>query len=244
MIGWKRTITLLSVSFVLMAATSRDALKNDFETIGILLKYETEGVRVATEVVPRGVFLSLPVAHRRTGVLTQDVHYLKKDQSGTVFVKAGAAGFSFAEFSNANTSAKMTWCFSEIPNAKDPVIKCVADMSGGAGKAWAVGLAPMGKYNPILFEKGFGGTVEAPQVARGPAKVHADLRMECQFLKWGKSFADVRCLLGGQAIGVPGTFLRLDRATDGSLEIETPAGRLRLTPNDTGAHVAVVRPQP
>jgi hypothetical protein len=239
----RRTLTLLSASLVLMAATSRDALKNDFETIGVLLKYETEGVRIASEVIPRGVFLSLPVVHRRTGVLTQDLHFLKKGQIGSIFVKSGAVGFSFAEFSNANTAAKMTWCFSEIPNAKDPVIKCVADISGGAGKAWAVGLAPMSKYNPIWFEKGFGGTVEAPQVARGPAKVHADLRMECQFLKWGKSFADVRCLLGGQAIGVPGTFLRLDRAFDGSLEIETPAGRLRLTPNGTGAHVAVVRPQ-
>jgi hypothetical protein len=244
MTGWKRTISLLSASLVLMAATSRDALKNDFETTGIFLKYEPEGVRVATEVVPRGVFLSLPVAHRRTGVLTQDVHYLKKDQPGTVFVKAGAAGFSFAEFSNTNTATKRTWCFSEAPTAKDPVIKCVADMSGGAGKTWAVGLAPMSKYVPILFEKGFGANTQAPQVDIRSVKVHPDLRLECQFLKWGKSFADIRCLIGGQAIGLPGTFLRLDREADGSLAMDTPAGRLTLKPKGAGAFVSVATPQP
>ncbi len=234
----------IACSVLLLGATGFDALNTDFKSVGILLKYEVEGIRVSDAAVPNTIFLSLPVSHRRTGILSRDVHFVKNGKIGSLFAKAGSSAYSFAEFSDGRTQTMSTWCFADAPQVPSPKIKCLVDQSGGKGESWAEGLVPSNKYMPIWFEKGVGANTEIPIVALGPSKVHPDLRMECTFLKWGNTFADIRCLLGGQSIGLPGTFLRLDRATDGTLAFDTPAGRLRLTPQGSGATVKIIAPPP
>lgn len=238
----KRFVAILAVAVFSVGATSRDAMNDDFRVVGLLLKYGDEGVRVASAVKQGEVFLSLPVFHRRTGVLVRDLHYAKRGQPGTVFVKAGSTAFSFAEQSGPASISFYTWCFSETPTAPKPAIKCIADRDGGAGESWAVGRAPMSKFMPILFEQGFGAETEAPAVELRPAKVHSDLRLECHFLGWGKRHFDLRCLLGAESLGIKGTFLRIDREVDSPVELETPAGRLRLEPHSSGAKVSRIAP--
>jgi hypothetical protein len=237
-----RCIAILAVAALSVGATSRDAMNSDFESVGVLLRYDEEGVRVAAEVKPREVFLSLPVSHRRTGVLLRDLHYAKQGRPGAVFVKAGSAAFSFAEKSGPASLSFYTWCFSENPTATKPAIKCIADRDGSAAESWVVGRAPMSKFMPILFEQGFGSETEAPAIELRSAKIHPDLRLECHFLGWGKRHVDLRCLLGGESLGIRGTFLRIDRDADSAVDLETPIGLLRLEPLGAGAKVSRISP--
>jgi hypothetical protein len=193
----------------------------------LTMQYDIEGVIVPTKVVSGGSFISMPMLFKRTAVLLEDVR-LKGDIGGGVFLAAGTPGYFAGKFGRAGDSGQ-TWCFVRDVQGKAGDVKCIRETNMSVGQ-WVVMNGPSHKFLPISFDGPDGLALKsAPRIEEKPVKVHPDLRTECRFKKWGKKAADVECLLDGQHPLAKGVYQQLQRKPDGSAQMLTPYGMIRLT---------------
>jgi hypothetical protein len=202
------------------------------------MQYDAEGVVVPTKVVSGGSFISMPMRFKRTAVLLEDV-WLKGDIGGGVFLATGTPGYYAGKFGRSGDSGQ-TWCFVRDAQGKAGDVKCIREINMSAGQ-WVVMNGPSHKYLPISFDGPDGLPLKlVPRIEEKAVKVHPNLRTECRFKKWSKKAADVECLLDGRHILAKGVYQQLQRKPDGSAQMLTPFGMIRLTQSGKDMKSALV----
>jgi hypothetical protein len=201
-------------------------------------------VVAAGEVALHSSLISIPYRYKYTAVLTEDVMGHSFTVRGVQAPK-GAPGFYAGTFEGGRyaNGPKDMWCFLPKAMGKKPDEVCFFRMLPGVA-AIAPTAASANQYMWYSFEPKTGSfnMVYTPIFERREVEIPADLKLEYRFYGWeGTKAKLVEFAVGGWV-----HMYELHRAPDGSAQLKTIAGVLRVSPGsgDPNSATATLTPLP
>jgi hypothetical protein len=105
---------LIALALAAASAASAQTAERDpyFSLIEARFEIQQDGIRIP-ETADRGdAVLSIPVRHRRTGVLREPITLRGGMRDGATYIEAGAHGYHAGDFGREHSQPSAIWCFS------------------------------------------------------------------------------------------------------------------------------------
>ena len=223
---------ILGLGLVLLLAGTAAAQTSPSEdpyltALEATLRFQGEGVRVASQVGRGDSIISMPVTHLRTGILRNDLRL----RGGALanYLDAGVPGFYAGEFAVEGQSAGPMWCFARRAENLGAGTRCILEYGAGSERVWVGAGDPTNMYFPVAAEVHSNpSTLPTPEIDEQPVSVNPSLTADYVFRGWGRDYADVQLQLGGRPLLAVGVFKRIPREADNSALLATPFGLIRL----------------
>jgi len=198
---------------------------------------------LATGVVPlNGSLITIPYRYKYTAVLTEDVMGHSFTVRGVQAPK-GAPGFYAGTFAGGRyaNGPKDMWCFLPKAVGKKPDEICFFRMLPGVA-AIGPGAGSANQYTWHYFEAATGtfNMVYTPIFERREVEIPADLKLEYRFYGWEGDKAKIVEFAVGRWVHA----YDVHREPDGSAQMKTIAGVLRISPAPGNPNSATVRLAP
>ena len=140
--------------------------------------------------------ISIPVAHRRTAVLTEDMRDGALLAGNAIVVPAGAPGYQAgAAGSDYSLRGADIWCFFPRFAEGNLRVSCFSETiaNNDSENVVAMTTPPANRFAaPVYFTSPYPGTINAPRVEDRPVEFVPDMRLEFSLLRWTARFAFVQ----------------------------------------------------
>lgn len=185
--------------------------------------------RVVTGRVSSGdPIISIPVTHRRTAVLTEDMRDGALLAGNAIVVPAGAPGYQAgAAGSDYSLRGSDIWCFFPRFAEGNLRVSCFSETIANNDSENVVAMTspPANRFAaPFYLTSPYPGTINPPRVEDRPIEFVPDMRLEFSLLRWTARFAFVSIRINGDRVEER----RLRKDDNNAVTYPTPIGRLRL----------------
>lgn len=209
-------------------------------TFSEVLRPRSGDVRMTTGPVEPGVvILSIPIAHRRTAIVEQDVgEGLGILVSPRVLVN-GARGFWSGNFSPAaNIRGEAAWCFLDERQERVRSLCFVPRINAKAPASYNRDSRYLAEQLAVTTE--VDNQWDTPLVSEQPVLIHDDLRLDYVFDGWRGRDAIIEIHIGGDAF----TTLRIPASSQGAATLPTAAGAFTMQRPEARGRGAIVAMAP
>jgi hypothetical protein len=185
--------------------------------------------RVVTgQVAANDPIISIPVAHRRTAVLMEDMRDSALFANNAVVVPAGSPGYQAgAAGSDFSLRGSDIWCFFPRFAEGNLRVSCFSETAANTNSEAVVTTTspPANPFAaPVYYMTAYVGTINAPRVEDRPIEFVPDMRLEFSLMRWTRTYAWVAIRINGDRVEER----RLRKDDNNSVSYPTPIGRLRL----------------
>ena len=192
-------------------------------------------VRMADGAIePEDVLLSIPVAHRRTAVVEQNVGEGLGILVSPRILSQGARGYWSGHFAqSAAFQGEGAWCFIDEREQRRRSVCFLPRRAGQAPASWS---ANQYLASSLTISQDLDDFWDAPFVSERPVQIHEDLRLEFVFGGWSGRALNLEIRIGGSRY----VERQIPVAANGAAMLPTPVGTMLVRRPEGRARGALV----